>query len=219
MFVCRDEDMKSLQQALLLCLLALTPPALADVEVKGLFKNAALLAIDGEQKLVKAGQTWKGVTVVEANSREVIVSLGGERQTLTVSSRIHTNFEDPATRTVRIPKNANAQYITNAEINGRRSPVLVDTGANIIAMNMIDAARLGVSLPDQPNGRVATASGMVAGYTVFLDSVDVGGIKVHNVQATVLSGNFPQTILLGMSYLRHVKMEESDGILLLTSKY
>jgi hypothetical protein len=35
----------------------------------------------------------------------------------------------------------------------------------------------------------------------------------------VLDGAFPQKILLGMSYLRHVKMEESDGVLMLTSKY
>ena len=31
--------------------------------------------------------------------------------------------------------------------------------------------------------------------------------RVDNVEATVVEGNFPSTVLLGMTYLRHVKME------------
>ena len=211
--------MKALYTALLLCLLAAASAVQADVEVKGLFKGAALLSVNGQQKLLKVGQEWQGVTLLEADSKQAVAEIEGERMTLTVSSRIHTNFEDPSSRTIRIRRNAQNQYITTADINGRRNTVLVDTGANIIAMNMIHARQIGVELPDQPNGQVATASGVVAGYTVFLDSVDVGGIKVRNVQASVLDGAFPQKILLGMSYLRHVKMEESDGVLMLTSKY
>lgn len=211
--------MNALRTLLLLCLLAFGLPGWADVQVKGLFTGAALIVVDGEQKLVKVGQEWKGVKLLDADSRQAVAEIDGEKMTLTVSSRIHTNFEDPAERTVRIRKNARDQYITTAEINGRRTPVLVDTGANIIAMNSADAQSLGVKLPDVPNGRVATASGVVDGYTVFLDTVDVGGITVRNVQASVLEGGFPQTILLGMSYLRHVKMEENEGILLLTNKY
>jgi aspartyl protease family protein len=211
--------MKRICAALLLCLLAVSSPGWADVEVKGLFKGAALISVDGQQKLLKVGQAWQGVTLLEANSRQAVAEIDGERVTLTVSSRIHTNFEDPDSRIVRIRRNAQQQYITSADINGRRTTVLVDTGANIVAMNMTDANQLGVDLPDQPNGRVATASGVVAGYTVFLDSVDVGGIKIRNVQASVLDGGFPEKILLGMSYLRHVKMEEDNGVLLLTGKY
>ena len=45
-----------------LCLLLLCNAACADVEVLGLFKGAALLQMDGQQKLLKEGQTWQGVT-------------------------------------------------------------------------------------------------------------------------------------------------------------
>ncbi len=211
--------MHILRSTLLLCLLVASPLGLVDVEVKGLFKGAALISVNGQQKLLKVGQEFQGVTLLEANSREAVAEIDGERMTLTVSSRIHTNFKDPTSRTVRIRRNAQQQYITTADINGRRTTVLVDTGANIVAMNMGDAKLLGVDLPDQPNGRVATASGVVAGYTVFLESVDVGGIKIRNVQASVLDGAFPEEILLGMSYLRHVKMEEDNGVLMLTGKY
>ena len=49
-----------------------------------------------------------------------------------------------------------------------------------------------------------------------LRSVNVGGIKVNNVPATVIEGEFPNYVLLGMTYLRHVKMEENQGVMTLS---
>ena len=57
---------------------------------------------------------------------------------------------------------------------------------------------------------------MVAAWSVTLRSVDVGGIAVNNVPATVVEGNYPAMVLLGMTYLRHVKIEENQGILTLS---
>ncbi len=53
----------------------------------------------------------------------------------------------------------------------------------------------------------------------MLESVDVGGIHVPHVQASVIEGAFPEMVLLGVSYLQHVDMQEKDGILSLTAKY
>ena len=61
-----------------------------------------------------------------------------------------------------------------------------------------------------------TASGSVPARLVNLQSVDVGGIRVDNVEATVVEGEFPSTILLGMTYLRHVRMQETGGVLSLS---
>jgi aspartyl protease family protein len=54
---------------------------------------------------------------------------------------------------------------------------------------------------------------------VILSSVQIGGIKVNNVKAAVLKGDFPRDILLGMSFLRNVEMNENRGVLQLTGKY
>ncbi|NND44879.1 MAG: TIGR02281 family clan AA aspartic protease, partial [Xanthomonadales bacterium] len=51
---------------------------------------------------------------------------------------------------------------------------------------------------------------------VVLDELVIGGITAHNVEAAVIEGSFPQTPLLGMSFLRQVSMEESAGVLTLT---
>ena len=47
----------------------------------------------------------------------------------------------------------------------------------------------------------------------------MGGITAHNVQAAVIEGDYPIDVLLGMSYLRHVRMRENAGVLLLERKY
>jgi aspartyl protease family protein len=191
----------------------------AEIEVLGLFKGAALLKLDGERKLLKVGQVWRDVTLIEANSREALADVGGRRVRLTVSKRISSNYTVPESRQVLIRKNDHRQYITTAEINGRRTAVLVDTGANIVAMNSDTARAIGVSYEAGVPSRVATASGVVDAWTVTLDSVDVGGIRINHVQASVLQGAFPEVVLLGMSYLQHVELQERDGILSLTSKY
>lgn len=194
-------------------------PAGADVEVLGLFTNAALLRIDGEQKLVKTGQVWRNVAVLKADSRKALLDINGVRQTLTVSQRISTNYVKPVHSEVLIPTNDQRQYITNANINGRTTRVLVDTGANIVALNMTTARSLGIDFERGIPGRVSTAGGNVKAWRVMLDSVDVGGIRVNHVEASVVAGTHPETVLLGMSYLQHVKMSERDGLLVLSRKF
>ncbi len=199
--------------------LGFSPSALADIEVLGLFKGAALLKKDGQQKLLKVGQQWEGITLLEASSKQAVADINGEKMTLTVSQRIGANYAEPTGRTVRIPRNDLRQYITTAQINGRSVRVLVDTGANVLAMNASTAASLGVDYKKGVPSRVSTASGVVKGYQVMLDSVDVGGLKVNHVQASIIEGTHPQMVLLGTTYLQHVHMQERDGILLLESKF
>jgi aspartyl protease family protein len=64
-----------------------------------------------------------------------------------------------------------------------------------------------------------TASEKVNGWQVRLRSVDVGGLRVDGVEAVVIDGDFPATILLGMSYLKHVKIKENQGIMTLYRAY
>ncbi len=211
--------MKFTASSLLFLILLFPQALLADVDVLGLFKDAALLRVDGEQKLIKVGETWKNVSLLEANSREAVAEINGTRVTLTVSTHIGSHFTVPEMREVLVQRNSRRQYITNATINGFLTPVMVDTGANIIAMNSNIARAAGVDYEAGTPTRVGTASGVVNAWSVTLQSVDVGGIRVDHVRATVLEGAFPETVLLGMSYLQHVELKESNGVLSLTARY
>lgn len=186
------------------------------IEVEGLMPNTAILLIDGERKMLKVGQTHNGVTLVQAYSKTATLKVDGKPMVVGLSRRVGSVYKKSATRDVRIQRDAQLQYRTTAAINGRRLQVLVDTGANVMALSAKHAQLLGVDPYRGVPASVETAGGIVAAWTVTLSSVDVGGIRVNNVAATVLEGDFPNTVLLGMTYLKHVKMQENQGVITLT---
>ena len=183
-----------------------------EVEVQALFTDAAMLKIQGQSKMLRVGQSFGGVTLLQATSRAALIELDGERRQVTVSQRISGNYQAPTKRQVSIPRDAMMQYRSQAEINGRRVEVMVDTGANVVAMNSVQAQSLGIKYLEGELSRVITAAGAVDAWMVMLDSVDVGGIRVNSVQASVIEGSHPTTILLGMTYLRHVEMKEKGSV-------
>jgi aspartyl protease family protein len=190
--------------------------AAPQIDLEGLMPNAAILLIDGERKMLKEGQTHKGVTLASAYTNTATLEVDGQQMVLGLSRKVGTNYQPPAPQLVTIQRDQMLQYRTNAQINGRQLEVLVDTGANIVAMNESHARRIGLNLEQATPARVETASGMAKAWSLNLRSVNVGGIKVNNVPATVIEGEFPNYVLLGMTYLRHVKMEENQGVMTLS---
>ena len=205
--------------ALAACLSLALPMARAgspSIEVEALFTNAAVLQIGGERKMLKVGQSFRGVTLVAAHSGTATVEVDGRQVELGISQRIGANYQQPEATVVTIQRDARLQYQTTARINGRGVQVLVDTGANVVAMNSAHASTLGVDFSAGTPSRVETASGLVNAWIVTLGSIDVGGIRVDNVRASVVEGDFPATILLGMTYLQHVEIKENNGVLSLS---
>lgn len=186
------------------------------VEVQALLGPNAVLTVDGQRKMLRPGESLGAVTLVRTTDSAAILRINGKEQAVGLSRRVGTSYEAPLERVVAIPRNNQNQYLTTAQINGRGTPVIVDTGANIVAMSMNHARALGIDASEGRTGPVETASGVVTARFVMLRSVNVGGIRVDNVEATVVESDYPATVLLGMSYLRHVKMEEQNGILSLS---
>lgn len=190
-----------------------------EVDVVALFKGAALLEINGRRELLKEGEkTAEGVELIEATSRKAIVAVGDQRVTLDLSSRIGTAFQPPVNATVSINLNNDGQYRTTGSINDRPVALLVDTGANIVAMNSVHARELGINYRAGRASQASTAGGVIRTWEVTLDSVQVGQIRVNNVRAAVLDGAYPEDILLGMTFLTSVEINESSGVMILKSK-
>ncbi len=190
-----------------------------DIEVVGLLKNAAVVGINGQQRVLKVGQTSpEGVLLVSADSEKAVVSLDGESRTIYLSRKIATSFKKPKEVSVSIQRNDVGQFVVGGTINGSPVRLLVDTGANIVAISGVEAKRLGLDFESGRKLQATTAAGVVASYEVVLDSVQVGAIKVDNVAAVVLPGDHPTDILLGMSFLDRVVIREEKGVLLLISK-
>jgi aspartyl protease family protein len=190
--------------------------ATPSIEVEALFPDTAVLKIDGQRKTLKVGQSFGGVTLVAAYSRTATLEVDGQQMVVGISRRIGSSYQEPKEQVVTIARNAMLQYNTTARINGRKVQVMVDTGANVVAMSSAQAQALGIDYSAGTPSKVETASGVIPAHIVTLRSVSVGGILVNNVRASVVEGEFPATILLGMTYLQHVKMKEHNGVLSLS---
>ena len=105
------------------------------IEVEALFTDAAVLEIDGESKMLRVGQSFRGVSLLAAYSQTATVEANGRQMVLGLSRLIGANYQEPSERVVTITRDAIMQYRTMATSNGRHVAVLVDTAANVVAMN------------------------------------------------------------------------------------
>ncbi|WOJ96780.1 TIGR02281 family clan AA aspartic protease [Congregibacter brevis] len=204
---------------LLIWVFAFAPVLKAEILVEALLPGLAVMKIDGQRVTLREGQSEGGVLLLTADAQSALVEIGGQQQRLRVSQRISGQFSEPKERSVAIPRNEQMQYVTSAEINNIRLAMLVDTGANIIALNSRDARAVGIAEDEGVAARVQTAGSIVPARRVLLDSVIVGGIRVDGVAATVIEGEQPSVALLGMSFLQHVDMQEQSGILTLKARW
>jgi aspartyl protease family protein len=201
------------------CAGAASAPA-HDIQVTALLPGAAMVVVDGKSHFLKVGESSpEGVTLLTADSESATVREGEVTLDLTLSNRVSANYEPRQGRTVDIPINRRGQFLVYGSINDRPVRFLVDTGATVVAMNSVHAERLGVDLSRGSAGTATTAGGRVSAISVSLSRVTVGDIEVPNVQAAVLGGDYPEDILLGMSFLQFVEFREVDGVLRLSARF
>jgi aspartyl protease family protein len=191
------------------------------VKVLGLFPDKALLEIDGRQRLLRAGQVSpEGVRLLASDPREARVEVEGRQETLNLGTSVGGTFAAPESREVKIFRNPKGSYTTVGSINGRTVDFLVDTGASAIAMNRSEARRLGISyrVDGEPVG-ITTASGIVRGHRVTLDRVTVGDITLRSIDGLVIEGDQPEQVLLGMTFLNRVELQQEGTAMVLRVKY
>jgi len=191
-----------------------------DVRVVGLFKGAAVLDISGKQRLLKVGKSSpEGVELFSADATGATIIVDGVQHRLELTRAHSGGYQERKVIRKQIDINARGQYMTPGSINGRSVRFLVDTGATSVAMNSEMARTLGIDFASGLVGQSNTAGGLVKSYRVTLDRVKVGEIEVRNVRAAVLEGVYPTYVLLGMTFLSEVEMNENSGLMTLTKKY
>ena len=216
--------MKTLRIAFLASLLAFPVTQVAaapEVRVVGLFSNAAVVTIDGQRHMLRVGRPGpQGVELLAASSRSATLRIDGQTRDFSLETDYSEAYAERDKIRVSIPRGAGGHYRTNGSINGQGVAFMVDTGATSVAMNSEQARRLGVDYKlDGTPIKATTASGQVSAYRVSLARVKVGNIELSNVDGLVLEGAFPLEVLLGMSYLRRVRMEDRGNLLVLEQRY
>ena len=192
----------------------------ADIVVLGLFKNKAIVQIDGKQRTLKKGKASpEGVILISANSETAILEIDGKQKEFKLGRHIGSSYKQKKQAEAKIMP-VNGMYSITGFINGRSVKFLVDTGATWIAMNAHQARSLGINFRYiGKRSYVSTANGVVPIYRITLDKVRVGEIELTNVAAGVLEGNSPTEVLLGNSFLNRVEMQRQGQVMLLKQKF
>ncbi len=120
-------------------------------------------------------------------------------------------------RKVRLERDEKGHFNGDFRINGRAVEALVDTGASVVAINRSTARRLGLNLASGDFVHdVDTANGMIKAAAIMLPSVEIGRIRVADVQAMVLEDRSLSGTLIGMSFLnRLASFRVESGTLLM----
>ncbi|PYG61956.1 MULTISPECIES: TIGR02281 family clan AA aspartic protease [Rhizobium/Agrobacterium group] len=113
---------------------------------------------------------------------------------------------------VNLKADARGHFNATFRINGKSFEGLVDTGASMVAINETIARRLGYGVNSLDfKYAISTANGQTMAAHVKLDRVEIGAIRVQNVDALVLKDNALSNMLIGMSFLKQLSSFKVSG--------
>ncbi len=118
---------------------------------------------------------------------------------------------------VTLQQNRKGHYRVSGEINGEAAEFIIDTGATDVVVPAALAQRYGLIGMGSQYG--VTANGLIEMQATRIDEISIGQFKLYNVAASINPGmDSRQPVLLGMSALRHLDIQQSAGQLTLSQR-
>ena len=191
-----------------------------DVTVSGLFTNKAVVQIDGGalQTLSVGQKTKQGVLLISADRESATFDIDGQRVTLGLG-RARMAATASAADSVAITADMRGHFTADGQVNGMPVRFMVDTGASLVSLPASEAQRLSLDYKKGQKALMGTANGTVQGYLIKLDTLTLGGVTLHGVDAVVLDGAGFGSPLLGMSALNRLNMKREGDVMTLTRRY
>lgn len=114
---------------------------------------------------------------------------------------------------VKLKADGRGHFLGTFQLNGKAIEGLVDTGASTIAVNESTARRLGFTGNSLDfRYKVSTANGLTDAARITIDRVEIGTVRVRNVEAMVLRDKALSGTLVGMSFLTKLRSYQvQDG--------
>lgn len=114
---------------------------------------------------------------------------------------------------VTLQRNPQGHYIVNGYVEGEEAIFLLDTGATDVVLpeELASAAGLQRGYPT----RATTANGNLVVYSAIIDQLQIADITLSGVRASINPAMYGNTVLLGMSALRHIEFTQRGNTLTL----
>ncbi|NHK28013.1 TIGR02281 family clan AA aspartic protease [Parvularcula flava] len=105
-------------------------------------------------------------------------------------------------RAIEISKGRDGHFRTTVKLNYADVPVMIDTGASLLALRESDARKAGIyPRRDDYTYSVSTANGTVMAAGAEVRELTIGTVRIRNVEAFILPDEALATNLLGMNVL------------------
>lgn len=205
-------------------------PVLAtEIGLAGIIGSKALLTIDGAApRAFAVGPVGPGVRLLSVDGEGAVLEIDGRKRRLqpgsagssTTSAAIAgaAGGETGDRAEVVLSADSQGHFLTLGRINGGTVRFLVDTGATRVALGPGQARQLGLDPTRGQVGYAQTANGAIRVSRLKLDSVEIGGIVLHNVDAEIGAADMP-FVLLGMSFLNRTEMHRDGSTLRLRRRF
>ncbi|RUM93372.1 MAG: TIGR02281 family clan AA aspartic protease [Thiothrix sp.] len=119
-----------------------------------------------------------------------------------------TEITDENNARVILEQGKSGHYLFIGEINNKKVKFLLDTGATYVTIPPSVASYLG--LFQDGNHYVHTANGKALSQSTTISNIKVGGISLNNIKGGIPKGMGGDKILLGMSFLKELKINQEN---------
>ncbi len=115
---------------------------------------------------------------------------------------------------VVLQRNAAGHYLAAGRVNGHPVTFLIDTGAT----DVVVPGRLARQLALKPGATIfsQTANGLSRGWRTRIDQLQLGSIVFGDIRASIMPGYQGRELLLGMSFLKRLKLVQQGDTLTLS---
>jgi aspartyl protease family protein len=190
-----------------------------EVGLAGTLGSKAMLMINGgEPQAIPVGQTVDGVRLISIQGDQAVIEIGGKKRVLRVGQHAVGTAGGDGSGKIIMLADGQGHFFTTGTINGTSVRFLVDTGATMISLGAADARRVGVDFNRGQKALTNTANGQAVVSKVQLDTVRIGDVTLHNVDALIHQTDMP-VALLGMSFLNRMEMQRDGQTMTLKKRY
>ncbi|MET0090263.1 MAG: retropepsin-like aspartic protease [Candidatus Thiodiazotropha sp.] len=127
---------------------------------------------------------------------------------------LQVSLDGTGSGSVVLKRNRAGHYLAPGRINGVDVNFLVDTGATFVALSSDLADRAG--LKRGVRSQAQTASGVVTSWLTVIGDLQLGSLRMHDVRAAIIPEMPDRQVLLGMSFLKHLRLEQHQDELIIS---
>lgn len=201
------------------CCLSTTPALATEVGLAGVTSSKAMVIFDGgEPRSMVVGQAAEGVKLLSIQGDQAIFEINGKKRPLRVGQHAIGSGSGDGGSKVILTADGQGHFVTMGAINGTSVRFLVDTGASMVSLGAAEAKRLGLDGNQGEQGVAQTANGQASVSRVKLNTVRVGDITLHNVDALIHKSDMP-VALLGMSFLNRMEIQQDGSSMTLKKRF